>query len=61
MPGSDEAFFAEAPADWAALVRSVAVAFTGFSPLELLEMDLDDLVWWYHQAEQLAEEMKANG
>jgi len=39
----------------------VAVAFTGFNPLELLEMDLEDLVWWYHQAEQLAEEMKQHG
>jgi uncharacterized protein (DUF427 family) len=37
------------------------VAFTGFNPVELLEMDLDDLVWWYHQAEALAEEMKQHG
>jgi uncharacterized protein (DUF427 family) len=36
----------------------VAVAFTGFNPAALLEMDMDDLMWWYHQAEQLAEEMK---
>jgi len=39
----------------------VAVAFTGFNPVELLEMDLEDLEWWYHQAEQLAEEMKGDG
>lgn len=58
MPGSGEAFFAQAPADWAALTRTVAVVFTGFNPVDLLEMDLDDLEWWYHQAEQLAEEMK---
>lgn len=61
MPGSDEAFFAQAPADWATLIRVVAVAFTGFNPVELLEMDLEDLEWWYHQAEQLAEEMKGDG
>jgi len=61
VPGSDEAFFAETPADWEALVRTVAVAFTGFNPLELLEIDLEDLEWWYHQAEQLAEEMKQHG
>jgi len=60
VPGSDEAFFATAPADWA-LVRTVAVAFSGFNPEALLEMDLEDLEWWYHQAEQLAEEMKQHG
>tara|TARA_B100000700_G_scaffold22521_4_gene21883 strand:- start:24348 stop:24470 length:123 start_codon:yes stop_codon:yes gene_type:complete len=38
----------------------VAVSFTGINPVELLEMDLDDLTWWYRQAETLADEMKAN-
>ena len=61
MPGSHEAFFATTPADWEALVRTVAVAFTGFNPETLLEMDMEDLEWWYHQAEQLAEEMKQHG
>jgi len=37
------------------------VAFGGFSPADLLQMDLDDLVWWYRQAEALAEELKARG
>lgn len=61
MPGGHRAFFAQAPRDWAALTRTVAVAFTGFNPVELLEMDVDDLVWWYGQAEILAEEMKRDG
>lgn len=61
MPGGGQAFFAQAPADWAALIRTVAVAFTGFNPEALLEMELEDLVWWYHQAEQLAEELKQHG
>lgn len=39
----------------------MATAFGGFNPLDLLEMDLDDLRWWYGQAEKLAEEMKAHG
>lgn len=42
-------------------MRAVAVAFTGFSPEALLEMDVDDLVWWYGQAETLAEEIKQHG
>lgn len=58
MPAHGGAFFAQAPADWAALVRTVAYAFTGFNPVDLLEMDVDDLVWWYHQAEALASEIK---
>jgi len=29
--------------------------------LDLLEMELDDLRWWYGQAEKLAEEMKEHG
>lgn len=58
MPAGGGAFFAQAPRDWAALTRTVAVAFTGFNPVELLEMDVDDLVWWYRQAEELAEEIK---
>lgn len=61
MHGGDRAFFAQAPSDWAALTRTVAVAFTGFNPEALLEMDLDDLVWWYGQAEILAEEIKRHG
>jgi len=35
--------------------------FGGFNPPDLLEMEVDDLVWWYRQAEILTEEMKANG
>jgi len=42
-------------------VRSTAVAFGGFNPPDLLEMDVEDLVWWYHQAEILAEEIKSHG
>tara|TARA_R110002012_G_scaffold262685_5_gene444982 strand:+ start:2519 stop:2632 length:114 start_codon:yes stop_codon:yes gene_type:complete len=37
------------------------VSFTGFNPVDLLEMDIDDLVWWYEQAATLAEEMKQHG
>jgi len=61
VPVTGGAFFAQAPQDWAALIRTVSVAFTGFNPVDLLEMEMDDLVWWYHQAEQLAEEMKRDG
>ena len=61
MSGGGGAFFAQAPQDWTALIRTVAVAFTGFDPEALLEMDLDDLVWWYSQAETLAEEIKQHG
>lgn len=61
MHGGHRAFFAEAPSDWTALIRTVAVAFSGFDPEALVEMDLDDLVWWYRQAETLAEEMKQHG
>lgn len=61
MPGRCRAFFAQAPQDWATLVRAVAVSFTGFNPVDLLEMDIDDLVWWYEQAATLAEEMKQHG
>jgi len=61
MPAGGGAFFAQAPQDWAALTRAVAVMFTGFNPVDLLEMEIDDLVWWYHQAETLAEELKHHG
>lgn len=61
MPSRGGAFFAQAPQDWAALVRAVAFSFTGFNPVDLLEMDLEDLVWWYEQAATLAEEIKQHG
>ncbi|CAP44772.1 hypothetical protein predicted by Glimmer/Critica [Bordetella petrii] len=37
------------------------MAFGGFNPADLLEMDLEDLIWWYRQAEVIAEELKARG
>lgn len=43
------------------MIRVVATVFGGFNPLDLLDMDLDDLQWWFAQAEQLAEEMKSDG
>ncbi|MAZ33381.1 MAG: hypothetical protein CMO06_09580 [Thalassospira sp.] len=58
MSGGHAAFFAQIPQDWAALIRVVAVAFPGFNPTDLLEMDLDDLEWWFEQARSLAEDMK---
>lgn len=39
-------------------MRVVSVAFTGFNPLDLMDMDLDDLHWWYGQADLLIKEMK---
>jgi len=42
-------------------VRSVALAFGGFNPPDLLEMEMPDLMWWYRQAEILTEEIKAHG
>jgi len=35
--------------------------FPGFSPPDLLEMDMPDLIWWHGQAEELAGELKSNG
>jgi len=39
----------------------VATAFGGFNPADLLEMEMDDLVWWYGQAEELAQEINNRG
>jgi hypothetical protein len=58
VSGGARTFFAQTPQDWAALTRVVAVAFAGFNPTDLLEMDLDDLEWWFEQARSLAEDMK---
>lgn len=43
------------------MMRTVSVVFTGFNPEALLEMDLEDLAWWYRQAEQLTREIQRNG
>lgn len=43
------------------MIRVVATAFGGFNPLDLLDLELDDLRWWFEQAERLAEEMKSDG
>ncbi|WP_084301707.1 GpE family phage tail protein [Desulfonatronovibrio hydrogenovorans] len=29
-----------------------------FSPADLMEMDVDDIMWWRNQAHELAQEMK---
>jgi hypothetical protein len=58
VSGGRRTFFAQTPQDWAALIRTVALAFPGFNPTDLLEMDLDDLKWWFEQARSLAEDMK---
>lgn len=39
----------------------MARVFGGFNPLDLLEMEVDDLLWWLGQAEKMAEEMNSDG